>query len=92
MIKESQLLAGIYAKAGWVPALAIAASVILGLIATVRLSRWNKGGANWSANAVACLDGSATGDMGCIGSVLPVAGTSMRITTGRGVPVWGLRK
>ncbi len=43
MIRESQLLAGIYAVARWTPALAIAASVILGLIATVRLWRWDHG-------------------------------------------------
>lgn len=42
-IRESQLLAGIYALARWAPALAIAASVILGLIATVRLWRWDQG-------------------------------------------------
>ncbi len=43
MIRESQLLAGIYALARWAPALAIAASVFLGIIATVRLWRWDQG-------------------------------------------------
>ena len=43
MIRESQLLAGFYALARWAPALAIAASVILGLIATLRLWRWDQG-------------------------------------------------
>jgi len=42
MIRESPLLAGIYAVARWAPALAIAASVILGLIATLRLWRWDQ--------------------------------------------------
>jgi len=43
MIRESPLLAGIYALARWAPALAIVVSVILGLIATVRLWRWDQG-------------------------------------------------
>jgi len=43
MIRETPLLAGIYAVARWAPALAIAASVILGLIATVTLWRWDQG-------------------------------------------------
>lgn len=43
VIRESPLLAGIYALARWAPALAIAASVILGLIATLRLWRWDQG-------------------------------------------------
>ncbi len=43
MIRESTLLAGIYAVARWGPALAIAASVILGFVATVRLWRWDQG-------------------------------------------------
>lgn len=43
IIRETPLLAGIYAVASWAPALAIAASVILGLIATVRLWRWDQG-------------------------------------------------
>jgi len=41
MIRESLLLAGVYAAVRWAPALAIATSVILGLIATVRLWRWD---------------------------------------------------
>lgn len=43
MIRESSLRAGIYAVARWAPALAIAASVIPGLIVTVRLWRWDQG-------------------------------------------------
>lgn len=42
MIRESPLVAGIYAVARWAPALAIAASVILGLVATLRLWRWDQ--------------------------------------------------
>lgn len=43
MLRKSPVLAGVYAMARLAPALAIAASVILGLIATVRLWRWNQG-------------------------------------------------
>ena len=43
MIRESQLLSGIYAVARLAPALAIVGSVIFGLIATVKLWRWNQG-------------------------------------------------
>lgn len=43
MIRESQVLAGIYAMARWAPAMEIVTSVILGLIATVRLWRWDHG-------------------------------------------------
>lgn len=43
MIRESELLAGVHAMARWVPPLAILASLILGLIATVRLWRWDQG-------------------------------------------------
>lgn len=44
MIRESQLLSGIYAVDRLAPAAALVASVILGLIATVRLWRWDRGG------------------------------------------------
>lgn len=43
MIRESPLLAGIYAVVRWAPALAIAASVILELIARLRLWLWCRG-------------------------------------------------
>jgi len=43
MIRGSQLLAEIYAVVRLAPAFAIAASVLLGLIATVRLWRWDQG-------------------------------------------------
>lgn len=43
MLRESPFFAGVYAMARWLPALAIVASVILGLIATVRLWRWDRG-------------------------------------------------
>ncbi len=43
MIRESQLLSEIYAVARLAPALAIVASVIFGLIATVRLWRCDQG-------------------------------------------------
>lgn len=43
MIRESPLLAGIHAVARLAPALAIAASLIFGLIATLRLWRWDQG-------------------------------------------------
>lgn len=43
MLRESPMLAGVYAMARWLPALAIAVSVIFGLIATVRLWRWDQG-------------------------------------------------
>jgi len=43
MIRESQLLSGIYAVSRLAPALAIVASVIFVLIATVRLWRWDQG-------------------------------------------------
>lgn len=43
MIRESQLLSGVYAVARLAPALAIVASVIFGLVATVRLWRWDQG-------------------------------------------------
>jgi hypothetical protein len=43
LIREIQLFSGVYAMARRAPALAIAASVILGLIATLRLWRWDQG-------------------------------------------------
>ncbi len=43
IIRESQLLAGVYAMVWWAPVLAIAVSVVLWLIATVRLWRWDHG-------------------------------------------------
>jgi len=43
MLRESPMLAGVYAIARWLPALAIAVSVTLALVATLRLWRWDQG-------------------------------------------------
>lgn len=42
-LRESPVLAGVYAMVRWVPALAIAVSVTLGLVATLRFWRWDQG-------------------------------------------------
>ncbi len=43
MLRESPVLAGVYAMARWLPALAIAVSVTLALVATLKLWRWDQG-------------------------------------------------
>lgn len=43
MLRESPVLAGVYAMVRWLPALAIAVSVTLALGATLRLWRWDQG-------------------------------------------------
>lgn len=43
MLRESPVLAGVYAMVRWLPALAIAVSVTLALGATLRLWHWDQG-------------------------------------------------
>jgi len=43
MLRQSPMLAGVYAMARWLPTLAIAVSVTLALVATLRLWRWDQG-------------------------------------------------
>jgi len=43
VLRESPFLAGVYAMARWLPALAIALSVALALVAALRLWRWDQG-------------------------------------------------
>jgi len=42
-LQESPVLAGVYAMVRWLPALAIAVSVTVALVATLRLWRWDQG-------------------------------------------------
>ncbi len=43
MLRESPVLAWVYAMARWLPALAIAVAVTLALVATLRIWRWDQG-------------------------------------------------